>query len=112
MYVVKRPFRNFGKVLTVGSVIAEPTAIKRFKGRLAEGKIIVVTEQTYNVAAKYFKDKHGIVLPAICAEPTEEVKTNEDKTEEVKTDEVKTEEVKTKEVKATPAKAKAKAVAK
>ncbi len=97
MFVVKRPFRNFGKVLTVGSVITEPTAIKRFKGRLAEGKIIEVTEQTYSVAAKYFKDKYGVVLPAICTEPTDEVKTDE---------------VKTDEVKATPAKAVAKAVAK
>lgn len=109
MYIVKRPFRNFGKVLTVGSVIAEPTAIKRFKGRLAEGKIIEVTEQTYDVAARYFKDKYGVVIPAISAAPTDTVETEnaevmvETERAEVK---VETEKVKAAPAKVTPAKAK------
>ena len=71
MFVVKRPFKNFGKVLTVGSVIAEPTSIKRFKGRVAEGKIIEVTEQTYKATSEYFLNKHGVVIPPL----TESAKT-------------------------------------
>lgn len=65
MHVVKKPFRNFGKVYTVGTVITVPTDIKRFKGKLAEGKIIEVTEQTYDNASKYFLDKFGVKLPPI-----------------------------------------------
>lgn len=65
MYVVKRPFRNLGKVLTVGSTIEDPTVIKHFKSRLAEGKIIVVDEHNYSARAKYFKDKFGVTLPSL-----------------------------------------------
>lgn len=65
MYVVRRPFRNLGKVLTVGSTIEDPTVIKHFKSRLAEGKIIVVDEHNYSARAKYFKDKFGVTLPSI-----------------------------------------------
>jgi hypothetical protein len=65
MFVVKRAFKNLGKTYTAGSVITEPACIKRFKGKLAEGKIIEVTEQTYDNASKYFKDKHGVVIPPI-----------------------------------------------
>lgn len=87
MFVVRRPFKNFGKVHTVGSVITEPTAIKRFNGKLAEGKIIEVTEQTYENAASYFKGKFGVDIPPLTTS-TEEVKTEEGKTEEGKTEEV------------------------
>ena len=65
MYVVKRPFRNFGKVYTAGSVITDPADIKRFKGKLAEGKIIKVTEQTFDSIAVYFKTKYGVDIPKI-----------------------------------------------
>ena len=65
MFVVRKPFKNLGKIYTAGSVIAEPANIKRFKGKLAEGKIIEVTEQTYKSVAKYFKDKYGVVIPPI-----------------------------------------------
>lgn len=78
MFVVKKPFRNLGKVYTAGSVIAEPASIKRFKGKLAEGKIIEVTEQTYNSVAKYFKDKHGIIISALAKPEIEEPKMVEE----------------------------------
>ena len=65
MYVVKRPFRNFGKVYTAGSVITDPADIKRFKGKLAEGKIIKVTEQTFDSIAVYFKTKYGVDIPKL-----------------------------------------------
>lgn len=65
MYVVRRPFRNLGKVFTVGSIIEDPTVIKHFKSRLAEGKIIVVDEHNYTARAKYFKDKFGVTLPSL-----------------------------------------------
>ena len=81
MYVVKRPFKCFGKTYTAGSVITEPATIKRFKGKLAEGKIIEVTEQTYESIALYFKKKYGVILPTLTGEVTEEVA--EEVTEEV-----------------------------
>lgn len=65
MYVVRRPFRNLGKVFTVGSTIEDPTVIKHFKSRLAEGKIIVVDEHNYTARAKYFKDRFGVTLPSL-----------------------------------------------
>ena len=65
MYVVRRPFRNIGKVFTVGSTIEDPTVIKHFKSRLAEGKIIVVDGHNYTARAKYFKDRFGVTLPSL-----------------------------------------------
>ena len=65
MFVVRRPFRNLGKVFTVGSTIEDPTVIKHFKSRLAEGKIIVVDEHNYTARAKYFKDRFGVTLPSL-----------------------------------------------
>ena len=65
MYVVRRPFRNLGKVYTVGSTIEDPTVIKHFKSRLAEGKIIVVDEHNYAARAKYFNDRFGVTLPSL-----------------------------------------------
>ena len=96
MYVVKRPFKTLGKVYTAGAVITEPAVIKRFKGRLAEGKIIEVTEHTYDNIAAYFKAKHGVVLPPITKE-----NTNEEKAEEAETPKVaETPKAKTASVKA------------
>ena len=85
MFVVKRPFRNYGKVYTAGTVITDPAAIKRFNGKLAEGKIMEVTEQTFESTAKYFKEKFGVdITPA--SEPTEPEPTEPEPTavEEVK----------------------------
>lgn len=75
MYVVKRPLRNFGKTLVVGTIIEDPASIKRFNTRFAEGKIIEVTEANYKANAAYFKEKYGVVLPVkaetVEAEPVE-----------------------------------------
>ena len=71
MYLVKRPFKNYGTVYTAGTVITEPATIKRFKGKLAEGKIIVVTEQNYKVTAKYFKDKYHVEIPPMSDKPVD-----------------------------------------
>lgn len=60
MYIVKRPFRNLGRVMTVGSVITEPTEIKRFKGRLAEGKILFVPDKDLEKTKAFFKSKYGV----------------------------------------------------
>ena len=78
MYIVKRPFRNFGRILTVGSIIDEPTSIKRFKGRLAEGKIICVKEADYAKTASYFKKKYGVDIKIEKSETVKEpVENNE-----------------------------------
>ena len=68
MLVVKRPFKNLGRTYTAGSVITEPATIKRLKGKIAEGKIINVTEQTYKTAYDYFKSKYEVLLPSLIGE--------------------------------------------
>ena len=92
MFVVKRPFRNFGKVMTVGTVISDPTAIKHFNARFAEGKIIEVTEQTLANTAKYFKEKYGVDIRA--TEKAEAPKAEAQKETKAKTTTVKTSTVK------------------
>ena len=87
MLLVKHSFRNLGKVYTAGSVITEPAGIKRFKGKLAEGKIIEVTEQTYKSTAHYFKVKFGVDIPPL-NEPTEELIESTEQVPSVATDEV------------------------
>ena len=98
MFVVKRPFRNFGKVMTVGTVISDPTAIKHFNARFAEGKIIEVTEQTLANTAKYFKEKYGVDIRA--TEKAEASKAEAPKAEAPKETKAKTTTVKTSTVKA------------
>lgn len=74
MLLVRRPFKSLGKVYTAGSVITDPACIKRLKGKLAEGKIIEVTEQTYPSTAEYFKAKFGVDIPPFDASNEEPVK--------------------------------------
>ena len=62
MFVVKRPFRNLGKVLTAGTIISDPAVIKHFKGRFAEGKIIKVDEHNFESYHSFFKQKYGVDL--------------------------------------------------
>ena len=81
MYVVRRPFRNLGKVFTVGSTIEDPTVIKHFKSRLAEDKIIVVDEHNYSARAEYFKDKFGVTLPSLDKHEESHDKSHEEKAE-------------------------------
>lgn len=83
MYVVRRPFRNLGKVFTVGSTIEDPTVIKHFKSRLAEGKIIVVDEHNYSARAEYFKDKFGVTLPSLDKHEESHGKSHEEKVDKL-----------------------------
>jgi len=65
-FVVKKPFKSLGKFYSVGSVIEDPTAIKRFKSKVNEGKIIVVTEDNLQSVAAYIKARSGVdILPGL-----------------------------------------------
>ena len=64
MYVVKKPFKSMGKFYGIGSIIVDPTVIKRFKSKVNEGKIIVVTEDNLQTIAAYIKARSGVdILP-------------------------------------------------
>lgn len=65
MYVVRRPFRNYGKIMEPGSIIIEPGTVKRFKARLKDRYIVEVTKQTFNNWSAYFKTKLGVDLMSI-----------------------------------------------
>ena len=58
MYVVKRAFRNYNQMIAPGSVV-EPGAIKRFKNRLRDGRIVEVSEQDFDKWNNYFKVRFG-----------------------------------------------------
>ena len=63
-FVVKKPFKSMGKFYGVGSIIEDPTAIKRFKSKVTEGKIIAVTEDNLQSVAAYIKARSGVdILP-------------------------------------------------
>ncbi len=63
-FVVKRPFKSMGKFYGVGSIIKDPTAIKRFKSKVNEGKIIEVTKDNLQSVASYIKARSGVdILP-------------------------------------------------
>ena len=72
MFVVRRPFRNLGKVLTVGTVISDPTVIKHFKSRFAEGKIVEVNEHNFDSYYNFFLKKFSVRLPKLTAEEIED----------------------------------------
>ena len=72
MFVVRRPFRNLGKVLTVGTVISDPTVIKHFKSRFAEGKIVEVNEHNFDSYYDFFLKKFSVRLPKLTAEEIED----------------------------------------
>lgn len=71
-YVVRRPFRNYGEVLTAGTVISDPAVIKHFKSRVKEGKILAVAEHQYEAIEKYFLGKFGVEV-VLQPKPIEEV---------------------------------------
>lgn len=74
MYVVRRAFRNYGQMMAPGSVV-EPAAIKRFKSRVAEGRIVEVTEQNFSKWETYFKVRANatIQLPKPVEQACEEL---------------------------------------
>lgn len=63
MYVVRRTFRNFGKMITPGSIV-EPGNIKRFKFRLTNGYIVNVSEHDFDKWREYFKVRFGVEIAA------------------------------------------------
>lgn len=78
MYVVRRGFRNFGQMMTPGSLV-EPGSVKQFKSRLNDGHIVEVNEQDFDKWQKYFKDRIGVEIsmpekPEKPAEPEKPVK--------------------------------------
>lgn len=71
MYVVRRPFRNYGEIILPGSIV-EPGNVKRFKSRLNERTIVEVTAQTLDSWNDYFVGKFGVAIKK--PEPIPEVK--------------------------------------
>ena len=71
MFVVRRPFKSYGKHYTYGDVINNPSDIKLFKSKFAEGKILEVTESNYDNMAEYFKSKFNVELPPLKQEAEE-----------------------------------------
>ena len=71
MYVVKKPFKSMGKFYGVGSIIEDPTAIKRFKSKVNEGKVIVVSEDNLQTVAAYIKARSNVDILQKFAKPTE-----------------------------------------
>lgn len=61
LYIVRRPFRNFGRILTPGTPV-KPEDIKRFKSRLNERDIIEVTAGTLDMWDDYFVGKFGVSI--------------------------------------------------
>jgi len=85
-YVVKKPFKSMGKFYSVGSIIEDPTAIKRFKSKVNEGKIVVVTEGNLQSVAAYIKARSGVdILPGFTkTKPIDDRLSEEPKPEEPK----------------------------
>ena len=71
MYVVKKPFKSMGKFYGVGSIIKDPTAIKRFKSKVNEGKIIVVSDDNLQAVAAYIKARSNVDILPKFTKPTE-----------------------------------------
>ena len=83
MYVVRRAFRNYGQMMTPGSVV-EPGTVKRFKSRLNDGRIVEVSEQNFDKWDEYFKVRVGVSI-----QKPDEAKPDEAKPDEAKPDEAK-----------------------
>ena len=85
MFVVRRAFRNLGQMMAPGSVV-EPAAIKRFKSRVAEGRIVEVNEHNFDKWREYFKVRMNVEIAAIgkVSDEPEVQKPEEQKPEEPK----------------------------
>ena len=44
MYVVRRPFKSYGKAFTYGDIINGRSDVELFKAKVAEGRILEVTD--------------------------------------------------------------------
>lgn len=72
-----------GKFYDVGSIIEDPTAIKRFKSKINEGKVIVVSKDNLQTVAAYIKAKSNVdILPKFTkTEPIDDKLPDEPKPE-------------------------------
>jgi hypothetical protein len=59
MYVVRKPFRNYGEVQLPGSIV-EPGSIKWFKSRLKDRVIIEVNEHNFDKWREYFTGRYHV----------------------------------------------------
>jgi len=97
MYVVKKSFKSMGKFYGVGSIIEDPTAIKRFKSKVNEGKVIVVSDDNLQSVAAYIKARSNVdILPKVTK--SKDIKPELPKESEAKTVEPKKVKVKAKVV--------------
>ena len=62
IYVVRRAFKSKGVFYAAGSIISEPADIKRFRSKLADRKIVLVTKRNYQEVAGYILNKSGISI--------------------------------------------------
>jgi hypothetical protein len=91
MYVVKKSFKSMGKFYGVGSIIEDPTAIKRFKSKVNEGKVIVVSDDNLQTVAAYIKARSNAdILPKFAKTvPIDDKILDKSKLDEPKPDEPK-----------------------
>ena len=86
-----------GKFYGVGSIIEDPTAIKRFKSKINEGKVIVVSDDNLQSVAAYIKARSNVdILPKVTK--SKDIKPELPKESEAKTVEPKKVKVKAKVV--------------
>ena len=64
MYIVTRSFRGPSGPLLAGSIV-EPASIRDFRYRLQQKHIVEVTEHNFEQYQTFFKDRHGIEMPAL-----------------------------------------------
>lgn len=65
-----------GKFYGVGSIIEDPTAIKRFKSKVNEGKVIKVSDDNLQTVAAYIKARSNVdILPRFTKTKPTETKT-------------------------------------
>ena len=60
IYVTRRAFKSAGIYYAVGSVITDPTAVKMFKSKLKEKRILEVTDTNLAHFAEYLKVRMGV----------------------------------------------------
>lgn len=58
--VVKRPFKSNGVHYAAGTVITDPAAIRLFRTKVNEGKIVVVDEHNVDRVSEYLLHKQGV----------------------------------------------------
>jgi len=62
VYIVRKPFRNYGEVKLAGSLIDDPATIKHFKSLLADNHIVGVEEHTLARYEEFFKVRYNVSI--------------------------------------------------